>query len=603
MSYSINRFDRTLLAVIEDGTIDRTTELQFIGKNFAGYGEIQNENFLYLLENFAGGNPPSKPLSGQLWYDSGSKKIKVYDNSIWRTLGVTQVSDTAPTNLQEGYAWWDSDKKQWYAYNGTALELIGPEKAGPNTTRMVSALVLDTIGTEHAIIKAVVDDVVMFVISDDEFTLNASNPITGYTIIRKGITLADSQSADGITDPAETWFWGTATNAELLDGLNNTQFLRSDQNTALTGEFTLSTSGTGINWVAGDIYIKGYDAEQKLVLQNRSTDNTIFLAGNTETLKINPSANTLGLTYLGNTIWHSGNHGSGSGLDADTLDGYNHTDFLKVSAKAVDSELLDGIDSTQFLRSDEDDVLNGKLTVNELYINAGEGFEFKNGGARTSLSGTVNNDSRIINLRDGNPATDGALFITADSVSPGDALTELLYIDTAKFEWKGNEIWHAGNDGPGSGLNADTLDGLQAVDFLEVDGKAVAADFADEAALARDSNTVGGVAQTQFYRKTGGAVSGYITLHADPTSDMHAATKQYVDDLVAQSDPLWAGATTFSNVKATYANYPNGTRVSFWEERNYTRPANSNGGSVSISDRYRRTVKKTGANTWTNIGG
>ena len=104
MSYSINRFDRSLLAVIEDGTINRSTELQLVGKNFAGYGELQNENFLYLLENFASGNAPAKPISGMLWYDSSSKKIKVYDNTLWRTLGVTQVSTTAPNNLQEGDA-------------------------------------------------------------------------------------------------------------------------------------------------------------------------------------------------------------------------------------------------------------------------------------------------------------------------------------------------------------------------------------------------------------------------------------------------------------------------------------------------------------------
>lgn len=603
MAYVINRYDRSLLATIEDGTIDRTTELQFVGKNFAGYGEIQNENFLYLLENFASGNSPSKPISGQLWYDTSTKKIKLYDKTIWRTIGVTQVSDTAPSNLQEGDAWWDSDKKQWYAYNGTSFELIGPEKAGDNTTRMVSTVVQDTLGVDKPVIRAVVNDIVMFVISEDEFTLNANTPIDGFTKIKKGITLVNTQNDDGITSPADTWLWGTASNAELIDGLNSSQFLRSDISTALTGEFTLSNSGTGINWVSGDITIKGYDTEERLDLTTRANDTTRFIAGSTETLKINPAGNQLGLTYLGDTIWSSGNHGSGSGLDADKLDGFDHTDFLKVNAKAVDSDLLDGLNSTQFLRSDQDDTLSGKLTINELYITAGEGFEFKNGGARTSLSGVSNNDSRIINLRDSNPSTDGALFITADSAASGDALLELVYIDKDKFEWKGNTIWHSANDGPGTGLNADLLDGLQATDFLEVDGKAVAADFADEAALARDSNTVGGVAQSAFYRKTGGAVSGYITLHADPVNNMHAATKRYVDDLVAQSDPLWAGKTSLANVKATYANYPVGTRVSFWEERSYTRSANSNGGSVSISDRYRRTVKKTGASSWTNVGG
>ena len=77
---------------------------------------------------------------------------------------------------------------------------------------------------------------------------------------------------------------------------------------------------------------------------------------------------------------------------------------------------------------------------------------------------------------------------------------------------------------------------------------------------------------------------------------------KYVDDKVAGAVTLWAGATTLANVQATYSAYPTGTRVAFWEERTYSRPANSNGGSVSISDRYRRVVKKLSGGTWTNAG-
>ena len=51
MSYTINKFGGEQLVVLEDGTIDNTTELSLVGKNYSGYGTIQNENFLYLLEN------------------------------------------------------------------------------------------------------------------------------------------------------------------------------------------------------------------------------------------------------------------------------------------------------------------------------------------------------------------------------------------------------------------------------------------------------------------------------------------------------------------------------------------------------------------------
>ena len=79
MAYTVNNFTGTLIATVEDGTIDNTTNLRFIGKNYAGYGEIQNENFLHMLENFAGGTAPSRPVSGQLWFDSSTSKLKFYD--------------------------------------------------------------------------------------------------------------------------------------------------------------------------------------------------------------------------------------------------------------------------------------------------------------------------------------------------------------------------------------------------------------------------------------------------------------------------------------------------------------------------------------------
>ena len=82
MAYTVNKFDGTLIATVEDGTIDNTTNLRFIGKNYAGYGEIQNENFLHMLENFAGGTAPSRPVAGQMWYDSATAKLKFLSKKI-----------------------------------------------------------------------------------------------------------------------------------------------------------------------------------------------------------------------------------------------------------------------------------------------------------------------------------------------------------------------------------------------------------------------------------------------------------------------------------------------------------------------------------------
>ena len=65
MPYIINRYNGQELVVLEDGTLDTTTSLSLVGRNYVGYGEVQNENFVYLLENFSNNKPPQGPVSGQ----------------------------------------------------------------------------------------------------------------------------------------------------------------------------------------------------------------------------------------------------------------------------------------------------------------------------------------------------------------------------------------------------------------------------------------------------------------------------------------------------------------------------------------------------------
>jgi len=75
MAYTINRFNGTVLTNVEDGTVDQTTDLKLIGKNYSGYGEAQNENTVFLLENFAGSSAPTKPISGMLWFDNTNNNL------------------------------------------------------------------------------------------------------------------------------------------------------------------------------------------------------------------------------------------------------------------------------------------------------------------------------------------------------------------------------------------------------------------------------------------------------------------------------------------------------------------------------------------------
>ena len=286
MAYAIDRYNNTLLTSVEDGTVDQTTDLKFIGKNYAGYGEIQNENFLFLLENFSGANQPARPLSGQVWFDSGASKLKFYDGAKWRTTGGAEIGATQPTGLAVGDFWWDSGNDQLYVYNGTVFVLIGPQNAGEGVTQMTSLEVLDTTSATRGIIASVIEDETIFVISPTQFDLNASQTalITqGFDRINKGITMRNTKLATGGVTSTTDRFHGTATNADKLGGVPYTNFIQSGAgNTLFTS--AVETPDDGI--LVGDsndfqfkIDTNGFDGVIQNVTNNGEIKFKVTTAG------------------------------------------------------------------------------------------------------------------------------------------------------------------------------------------------------------------------------------------------------------------------------------------------------------------------------------
>ena len=250
MPYSITKTDGTALTTIADGTVDQSTSLKLIGKNYAGYGEIQNENFVYLLENFANTSSPAKPLAGQLWFDSANKKLKFFDgdsfSGTWRTSGGAETGVTQPTGLSLGDFWFNTTTKQLYAYSGNGeYTLVGPQAAlNQGTTQMISRSVLDTNGASHAIIEAKTNSITQFIITNDSFTLGSTNLITGFGgPLRPGVNLIYTEGADNNNSPingkgittGEQRFWGTASNADKLGGTDASLFVKSSGDQSFAG--------------------------------------------------------------------------------------------------------------------------------------------------------------------------------------------------------------------------------------------------------------------------------------------------------------------------------------------------------------------------------
>jgi hypothetical protein len=267
MAYQVDRFNGTFLVSVEDGTIDTTTDLRLVGKNYAGYGELQNENFLHILENFSNTTAPPKAITGQIWYDSGNKKLKFYDGLRFKAANGAELGTVAPPGLQTGEFWFDTSAEQLYTWNGVEFVLIGPE-APPNlgASAVVSEVVKDTLGNNHSIAKLQSAGVVIAIISKDEFTLNSvDNPITGFSVIKKGFTLVNTDGVSGVTSD-DHYYWGTSSNSLSLGGFSANDFIRSS-NAAFNQEVSFPDAGFSVG-DQNDLRVRVENGDET-VIENR----------------------------------------------------------------------------------------------------------------------------------------------------------------------------------------------------------------------------------------------------------------------------------------------------------------------------------------------
>lgn len=255
MAYNIALTNGEPLVTIADGTVDiNYTSLSLIGKNFAGYGQLMNENWVHLLENFSNAAEPTNPLTGQLWYDSTSKIMKVRTpNNTWKTIGSATASATPPPNPIVGDQWWDTINEQLKTYTGTDWKLVGPLwSASEGITGAIPDTIRDTNGDDHVVIKFYVNNVVTSIWSKDESSYTVDNTVTipGFyaegddMVVKPGLTLADLGNIDagGYTNVPRNTIWGTAENSLRLGGVLPNNYLRRDatgdiQNVADTVQF------------------------------------------------------------------------------------------------------------------------------------------------------------------------------------------------------------------------------------------------------------------------------------------------------------------------------------------------------------------------------
>ena len=267
MAYTVNKTNSSASPnqyTVQDGVVNAQTDLSLIGKGYAGYGELIAENFVHLLENFSNSDAPTKPISGQLWYDSTNARLKVYTGSAFVPAGGNvPYQSTSPSAIATGDLWIDSDTGQLFFYNGTTSVLVGP----PSSTGTVNGFTFDNItdssDNTQNITNIFNDGNRIAIVSEDEFTPKTA--ITGFALIKKGITLTTAIS--------DVKFQGTATDADALGGIAAANYFRSNANDTTTGTVTVANDGGVILGADSDLTISVDSGG--VILSNSESDTDI----------------------------------------------------------------------------------------------------------------------------------------------------------------------------------------------------------------------------------------------------------------------------------------------------------------------------------------
>lgn len=283
MAYSVNFTDavnKTPIVIDDNSRNTVDSSLTFIGRNEASYGQAIAENFLHLLENFANNTPPNNPIEGQLWFDSGTNRLKINDSTAgaanWRPAGGVHVEAVEPTNPLTGDVWVDTTNNQLFLYTGAQFQLVGPNFAGGLKAGAQAEEVVDTQNITHTVIKNYVADKVVTIISKDQFI--PRQKIEGFTELFPGINISNTDfNNNGIV---LNKLHATATKADALnvtqpaiETVNANNFVRSDITDTMNGQLFVRNDG-GVTVGSNQIFNLEI-ASNNAVIKNNSLDGNI----------------------------------------------------------------------------------------------------------------------------------------------------------------------------------------------------------------------------------------------------------------------------------------------------------------------------------------
>jgi hypothetical protein len=339
MAYIINKFSGGQLVVLEDGTLDTSTSLGLLGRNYTGYGEVQNENFVFLLENFANEDPPSRPITGQAWYNTSLGSLNVYNGTAWTPVGSATTSNTEPEGF-DGALWYKDTTDQLFIFDSGFWKLIGPEAVeGFGATRIRARTILDNANIEHAVVEILVDGTTFVICADEPFTIDDSNLVTGFTSLQAGTNFSSNRPAIGPlvgnASSASRLEPGRRINGVFFDGQTDITIGSNTTNTLTRGTYLTGANFNGSAATTWSVDASSANVIGKIVARDSAGD---FSAGTiTADLVGNVSGNVTATTGTSRFIRVEANEFVGA-----TLSGNAFSTTKLETARTINGVLFDG---------------------------------------------------------------------------------------------------------------------------------------------------------------------------------------------------------------------------------------------------------------------
>ena len=313
MSYIITRTDGSTFKPnstqqweILDGQIDNSSTLILFGKSYSGYGEYLNEDLVKLLENSASTASPANPMRGELWFDTSTNQLKVYDGSSFKPTGGAKSQSAEPTGASAGDLWIDSDDEQLYFRTSSSTwQLVGPVYSkGQTLSGWKVETINDSFGSSRVISSMYNGNTRVAIMSSLSFTPGSS--ISGFPEIYAGITMSNALGAvfAGSTTTAANLNISSTTNISgtIIAGGN---IMRKDTAQTMAGVLTIATdSGLRIG-AANDLQltVAGIDSVISNVTEDGDIDIQVNSGGSTITpIKIDAANGRVGIFTSSPTV-------------------------------------------------------------------------------------------------------------------------------------------------------------------------------------------------------------------------------------------------------------------------------------------------------------